>query len=122
MGKRKARVFAGLCPTGATGLEPATPGFGDRCSTKLSYAPGRLQCRDVERYPPAVARAGQRRVQGTLFAFLTVFFAGITAAAFTATDSNAGVWVIVVAAAALTLWMGGLAVRTLRAAREETAR
>jgi hypothetical protein len=24
---------------GAAGLEPATPGFGDRCSTKLSYAP-----------------------------------------------------------------------------------
>ena len=32
-------------PTGATGLEPATPGFGDRCSTKLSYAPGHSDCR-----------------------------------------------------------------------------
>jgi hypothetical protein len=64
-----------------------------------------------------MVRPGQRRVQGALFAFLTVFFAGITAAAF-----DAGVWVIVVAGAALTLWMGGLAVRTLRAAREETAR
>jgi hypothetical protein len=69
-----------------------------------------------------VARAGQRRVQGALFAFLTVFFAGIAVTAFTATDSNAGVWVIVVAAAALTVWMGGLAVRTFRAAREEMAR
>jgi hypothetical protein len=56
-------------------------------------------------------------VQGALFAFLTVFFAGITAAAF-----DAGVWVIVVAAAALTLWMGGLAIRTFRAAREEMTR
>jgi hypothetical protein len=64
-----------------------------------------------------MARAGQRRVQGALFAFLTVFFAGITAAAY-----DAGVWVIAVAGAALTLWMGGLAVRTFRAAREETAR
>jgi hypothetical protein len=64
-----------------------------------------------------VARPGQRRAQGALFAFLTVFFAGITAAAFDATSSNAGVWVIVIAGAALTLWMGGLAVRTLRAAR-----
>jgi hypothetical protein len=63
-----------------------------------------------------VARVGQRRVQGALFAFLAIFFAGITAAAF-----DAGVWVIVVAAAALTLWMGGLAVRTFRAAREEMA-
>ena len=59
-----------------------------------------------------MARPGQRRAQGALFAFLTVFFAGITAAAF-----DARVWVIVVAGAALTLWMGGLAVRTLRAAR-----
>ena len=64
-----------------------------------------------------MARAGQRRVQGALFAFLTVFFAGITAAAY-----DARVWVIVVAAGALSLWMGGLAVRTLRAAREEMTR
>jgi hypothetical protein len=59
-----------------------------------------------------VARPGQRRAQGALFAFLTVFFAGITAAAF-----DARVWVVVVAGVALTLWMGSLAVRTLRAAR-----
>jgi hypothetical protein len=64
-----------------------------------------------------VARPGQRRAQGALFAFLTVFFAGITAAAF-----DARVWVIVVAGAALTLWMGSLAVRTLRSTRRETAR
>jgi hypothetical protein len=59
-----------------------------------------------------VARPGQRRAQGALFAFLTVFFAGITAAAF-----DARVWVVVVAGVALTLWMGSLAVRTFRAAR-----
>ena len=59
-----------------------------------------------------MSRPGQRRAQGALFAFLTVFFAGVTAAAF-----DARVWVIVVAGAALTLWMGGLAVRTLRSAR-----
>ena len=59
-----------------------------------------------------MAQAGQRRVQGALFAFLTVFFAGVTAAAF-----DAGVWVIVVAGVALTLWMATLAVKTLRAAR-----
>ena len=64
-----------------------------------------------------MARAGQRRAQGALFFVLTVFFAGITAAAF-----HARVWPIVVAAAVLAVWMGGLALRLLRAAREETAR
>ncbi len=59
-----------------------------------------------------MARPGQLRAQGALFSFLTLFFAGITAAAFTAR-----VWVIVVAGGVLTLWMGGLAVRTFRAAR-----
>jgi hypothetical protein len=59
-----------------------------------------------------VARPGQLRAQGALFSFLTLFFAGITAAAFAAR-----VWVIVVAGAVLTLWMGSLAVRTFRAAR-----
>jgi hypothetical protein len=64
-----------------------------------------------------MARGGQRRVQGALFAFLTVFFAGI---AWTAYD--AGVWPIALAGAVLTLWMGGLAIRTFRAAREEMTR
>jgi hypothetical protein len=63
-----------------------------------------------------VARAGQRRAQGALFAFLTVFFAGIAAAAF-----SAEAWVIAIAAAVMTVWMGGLAIRTFRAAREEMA-
>jgi hypothetical protein len=60
-----------------------------------------------------VAQAGQHRAQGALFFLLTIFFAGVTAAAF-----HAGVWVIVVAGAALTLWMGALAVRMFRAARQ----
>jgi hypothetical protein len=63
-----------------------------------------------------VAAPAQRRAQGALFAFLTVFFAGIAAAAYTA-----GAWVIAVAAAVLTLWMAGLAIRMFRAAREEMA-
>ena len=63
-----------------------------------------------------MARAAQRRAQGVLFAFLTVFFAGIGAAAY-----GAEAWVIAVAAGVLALWMAGLAVRTFRAAREEMA-
>jgi hypothetical protein len=64
-----------------------------------------------------VARAGQRRVQGALFAFLTVFFAGI---AWTAYDAD--VWPIALAGAVLALWMGGLAIRLFRTAREEMTR
>ncbi len=64
-----------------------------------------------------MARASQRRAQGVLFGFLTVFFAGIAAAAY-----GAEAWVIAVAAGVLALWMGGLAIRTFRAAREEMAR
>jgi hypothetical protein len=64
-----------------------------------------------------MARAGQRRVQGALFAFLTIFFAGIGWTAY-----EAEVWPIALAGAALTLWMGGLAIRTFRAAREEMTR
>ena len=63
-----------------------------------------------------MARAGQRRAQGALFAFLTLFFAGIAFAAYTA-----DAWVIAIAAGVMTLWMGSLAVRTFRAAREEMA-
>jgi hypothetical protein len=68
-----------------------------------------------------VDRAGQRRVQGAFFAFLTIFFAGIAA---TAVQARAGLetWVIAIAAGVLALWMAGLAIRTFRAAREETAR
>ena len=64
-----------------------------------------------------MARAGQRRVQGALFAFLTVFFAGIAWTAY-----EASVWPIALAAAVLTVWMGGLAIRTFRAARQELSR
>jgi hypothetical protein len=31
-GRTERPRFRGLCPTGAAGLEPTTPGFGDRCS------------------------------------------------------------------------------------------
>ena len=64
-----------------------------------------------------MARAAQRRAQGVLFSFLTIFFVGIAAAAYEAES-----WVIAVAAAVLALWMAGLAVRTFRSAREEIAR
>ena len=64
-----------------------------------------------------MARPAQRRAQGVLFSFLTIFFAGIAATAY-----NAEAWVIAVAAAVLALWMAGLAIRTFRAAREEIAR
>ena len=68
-----------------------------------------------------MARPSQRRAQGVLFAFLTIFFVGIAATAF---EARAGLetWVVAIAAGVLAVWMGGLAIRTFRAAREETAR
>ncbi len=57
----------------------------------------------------AVAAPAQRRALGALFAVLALAFGGIAAAA-----GAAGQWVILAAAAALTLWMGGLALRALR--------
>ncbi len=51
----------------------------------------------------------QRRALGALFLLLTLVFAGIAAAAV-----SARVWVVVFAAAALALWMCGLALRALR--------
>jgi hypothetical protein len=56
-----------------------------------------------------VAAPAQRRALGALFAAIALAFGGIAAAA-----GTAGQWVIVVAAAALALWMAGLAVRALR--------
>jgi hypothetical protein len=51
----------------------------------------------------------QRRALGALFVALTLVFAGIGVAA-----GAAGQWVIAAAAAALGLWMGGLAIRGIR--------
>ena len=67
-----------------------------------------------------MARPGQLRVQGALFSFLTIFFAGIAAAAYRAETWQK--WPFVIAGAVLALWMGGLAIRTFRAAREELTR
>src|SRR4029078_11177524 len=33
-----------LCLAGVEGLEPPTPGFGDRCSGQLSYTPPEALC------------------------------------------------------------------------------
>jgi membrane protein YdbS with pleckstrin-like domain len=56
-----------------------------------------------------VAASPQRRALGALFLLLAVAFAGIAFAAGTARE-----WIIVGAAAAIALWMVGLAARGLR--------
>jgi membrane protein YdbS with pleckstrin-like domain len=56
-----------------------------------------------------VAASPQRRALGALFLLLAVAFAGIAFAAVTAKQ-----WIIVAAAAAIALWMAGLASRGLR--------
>ena len=61
------------------------------------------------RYAPAVRAPSQQRALGALFMLLAVAFAGIAWAA-----ANAGEWAIVAGAAAVGLWLGGLAYRGLR--------
>ena len=57
----------------------------------------------------------QRRALGALFALIAVFFVGIAAAAYEAARDESLLWVIVLAASALALWMGSMAVRALSA-------
>jgi hypothetical protein len=53
-----------------------------------------------------------RRALGALFVLLSVLFAGIAYAA-----AVGGVWVIVVAAVALALWIGSFGLRALLVSR-----
>jgi Na+-transporting NADH:ubiquinone oxidoreductase subunit NqrE len=61
-----------------------------------------------------VAAPSQRRALGVLFSLIAVFFLGIAATAFEAAREERTLWVVVVAAGALALWMGSMAVRALR--------
>jgi hypothetical protein len=60
-------------------------------------------------YPPIVRAPTQRRALGALFLLLAALFAGISVA-----GTNAGVWPIAIAGAALALWMLGLVARAWR--------
>jgi len=89
---------------------------------QLSYAPRRFEVRIVLAGglsgPNPAARVrrvpapSQRRALGALFLMLALLFAGIAAAAAQA-SAGARSWVIAVAAVALALWLGGLAIRAL---------
>jgi hypothetical protein len=57
-----------------------------------------------------VRAPSQRRALGALFALLTVMFALIAVAAL-----GAGEWIVGIAAAALALWVGSLALRSIAA-------
>ena len=61
-----------------------------------------------------MAAPSQRRALGALFLFLALGFMGIAAAAIAA-GAGARSWVIGGAAAALAVWLAGLAIRALRA-------
>jgi Na+-transporting NADH:ubiquinone oxidoreductase subunit NqrE len=62
-----------------------------------------------------MAAPSQRRALGVLFALIAIFFVGIAATAFEAARDEAWIWVIVLAAGTLALWMGSMAFRALRA-------
>jgi hypothetical protein len=56
----------------------------------------------------------QRRALGALFALLAVGFAGIAFAAAYGARSELAAWAIVLAAAALAVWLASMAFRALR--------
>jgi hypothetical protein len=80
---------------------------------QLSYAPsGWEDCsRGFFELPP---RMSQRRVLGALFTVLALGLAGIAVAAADGAGGAFGRWIIVVAAAALAIWLGSMAFRALR--------
>src|SRR4051812_16063618 len=104
--------------TGATGLEPATPGFGDRCATNCATPLGcAADCIGAGAAPlrPATREPGSR-VSGPRLARATssiapmplaVLFSVITLAfgAIAVWSASAHQWVIAAAAAALAVWM-----------------
>jgi len=57
----------------------------------------------------------QRRALGALFALIAIFFVGIAGAAFEAARDESLLWIIVLAAGALALWMATMAYRALSA-------
>jgi hypothetical protein len=57
----------------------------------------------------------QRRALGALFLLITIFFVGVAASAFEAARDESWIWVIVLAASALAVWMGSMAFRALSA-------
>lgn len=62
-----------------------------------------------------MAAPSQRKALGVLFGLIAVFFVGIAATAFDAARDQSWIWVIVLAAGALALWMASMAFRALRA-------
>jgi len=56
----------------------------------------------------------QRRALGALFSLLSLGFAGVAYAAARGAGGAVGRWIIVLAAAALSVWLGSLALRALR--------
>jgi hypothetical protein len=56
----------------------------------------------------------QKPALGALFALLALAFAGVALEAVRGADGDAGRWVIGLAAAALAVWLGTMAVRAFR--------
>ena len=61
-----------------------------------------------------MAAPQQRAALGVLFLFLACAFAGVAYAAGRAASDHTALWIVVVAAAVLALWLAGLAIRAFR--------
>jgi hypothetical protein len=58
--------------------------------------------------------AGRRPTLGALFLVLSIALIGVAAAAAEAARNEPGLWVVVLAAGAIALWLGSLAYRALK--------
>ena len=99
--------------TGATGLEPATPGFGDRCATNCATPLGcSAECIGAD----SGVSGGRSSIAAVpLVALFSLIAAALAAIA--VWSAEAGRWPIAVAAAVLAAWMGSLAWAALRKTR-----
>ncbi len=97
--------------------ERAKPGEGELLEGQEGKAMARIKARTTSRSPASNSSrpVGQRRALGALFFVLALAFAGVAATSADAARHQLRLTVVAFAAAALALWLGGLAVRSWRA-------
>jgi hypothetical protein len=82
---------------------------------QLSYAPGRGDCSPAFRGIPCdYAPPVQKRALGALFGGLAAALIAVAVAAIAGAGANLGRWVIALAALAIAVWLGSVALSAFR--------